>query len=122
MDGQTDKQDSLVFVTYNIRTLQDTILPIISPFMFQNGCNRTGEVCGIDGNTYSSECAAWARYIHVDYPGGCIAVGLIQEIAVQQCNDKIINCPPLARPDCMGVTPPGACCPVCAGALRVLYR
>uniref|UniRef100_A0A1B6DLK0 Kazal-like domain-containing protein n=2 Tax=Clastoptera arizonana TaxID=38151 RepID=A0A1B6DLK0_9HEMI len=86
-----------------------------------NGCNRTGLVCGVDGNTYSSECSAWARYVQVDYPGICKAVGLIKDRPEQQCSDLDIECPPLTIPGCIGVTPPGACCPVCAGALRVLY-
>lgn len=87
----------------------------------QYGCNRTGPVCGIDGNTYSSECSALARHITVDYRGMCLAVGLIGDMPQPQCSE-IVNCPPLARPGCLGVTPPGACCPICAGALRVLYR
>ncbi|KAG8240943.1 hypothetical protein J6590_098182, partial [Homalodisca vitripennis] len=85
-----------------------------------SGCRRTGVVCGIDGNTYSSECAAVARNVLVDYPGPCLAVGLIDTQAKQQCSSPVI-CPPLASPGCLGVTPPGACCPVCAGAIRVLY-
>ena len=36
------------------------------------------------------------------------------------CND--IQCPPLPGPaTCRPITPPGACCPVCAGEIRLLY-
>ncbi|XP_054265987.1 reversion-inducing cysteine-rich protein with Kazal motifs [Macrosteles quadrilineatus] len=81
-----------------------------------SGCNKTGLVCGADGNTYSSECSAVARNVHVDYHGPCVAVGLVDD---PQC--PLVRCPPLTMPGCLGVTPPGACCPVCAGAIRVLY-
>ncbi|XP_039290122.1 reversion-inducing cysteine-rich protein with Kazal motifs isoform X1 [Nilaparvata lugens] len=84
-------------------------------------CKRTGTVCGIDGNTYASECAALARRVTVDYVGTCMTVGLIGDHAEPQCRHVAVVCPPLARPDCVGITPPTACCPVCAGAVNLLY-
>lgn len=84
-------------------------------------CGKNGPVCGVNGNTYLSECAASADYVSVDYYGPCVAVGFISDQATPQCSDAGVQCPPLVQPGCIGITPPGACCPVCAGALRFLY-
>lgn len=78
-------------------------------------------MCGADGNTYGSQCAATSRSVLVDYPGPCMAVGVIETQAKAQCGPPV-QCAPLALEGCLGTTPPGACCPVCAGAIRVLYR
>ncbi|XP_015595856.1 reversion-inducing cysteine-rich protein with Kazal motifs [Cephus cinctus] len=83
-------------------------------------CSLRGPVCGINGEVYSSECAAWAERTVVDYPGPCIAVGLIGDKAKPRCGEAV-QCPPLVQPYCIGVTPPGACCPVCGGAARLFY-
>lgn len=83
-------------------------------------CRIDGQVCGIDGETYISECAAKANHISVDYRGPCLAVGLISEVAKPQCGPAVA-CPPLPLAGCLAVTPPGACCPICAGALKLLY-
>ncbi|XP_058809522.1 reversion-inducing cysteine-rich protein with Kazal motifs [Phymastichus coffea] len=84
------------------------------------GCSLRGPVCAINGNTYSSECAAWAERTIVDYSGQCVAFGLVSEVPKPRCGDAVV-CPPPARPNCLGVTPPGACCPVCAGAARLQF-
>ncbi|KAL1122056.1 hypothetical protein AAG570_003462 [Ranatra chinensis] len=84
------------------------------------GCNNSGEVCGVDGTTYQSECLALSRMISIDYSGPCITVGLINENPQQQCAN-FVECPPLAEKDCLGYTPPGACCPICAGAVKMLF-
>lgn len=68
-----------------------------------------------------SECQAHARLIAVDYTGPCITVGLINSEPKKQCSNSV-KCPPLAEAGCLGVTPPGACCPICTGALKVLFR
>ncbi|XP_014212705.1 reversion-inducing cysteine-rich protein with Kazal motifs-like [Copidosoma floridanum] len=86
----------------------------------QQRCSTRGKVCGINGEEYDSECAAWADRTVVDYQGECIAVGLIGEQPKPRCADAVA-CPPLARQNCIGVTPPGACCPVCGGAARLFY-
>ncbi|XP_024082434.1 reversion-inducing cysteine-rich protein with Kazal motifs isoform X1 [Cimex lectularius] len=77
------------------------------------------EVCGADGNTYSSSCSAMARLVHIDYYGPCINVGLIDNIPKEQCSNVV--CPELKQKNCIGYTPPGACCPVCGGAVNLLY-
>ena len=84
-------------------------------------CRTEGAVCGIDGNTYTSECAAHARQVSEDYDGPCRVVGLIGDKPRPQCSEDVVKCPPLTRSGCLGVTPPGACCPVCGGSLRLLY-
>lgn len=38
-------------------------------------CRTTGTVCGANGKTYISECAAWAGYVNVDYFGPCLTIG-----------------------------------------------
>ncbi|KAJ3624085.1 hypothetical protein MTP99_017736 [Tenebrio molitor] len=82
-------------------------------------CLHEGVVCGINGRTYVSECAAWADMVSVDYVGRCRVVGLIGDTKLKQCPD--VQCSSLPDPNCLGITPPGACCPVCGGALRLLY-
>ncbi|XP_015375740.1 PREDICTED: reversion-inducing cysteine-rich protein with Kazal motifs-like [Diuraphis noxia] len=86
------------------------------------GCNSTGRVCGVDGNTYPSECAAFAESVSVDYAGPCASSGLIRHNGRPYCAAKgIVDCPKLPQQGCLGITPPGACCPKCAGALQILF-
>lgn len=82
-------------------------------------CRHEGTVCGFNGQTYVSECAALADMVLVDYMGPCIAVGLITDVKTKQCPG--VQCAPLPHQNCLGITPPGACCPICAGSLRLLY-
>ncbi|KAL4711491.1 hypothetical protein ACJJTC_000507 [Scirpophaga incertulas] len=84
-------------------------------------CSHRGTVCGVDGITYTSECAAWAKYVSVDYSGPCVAVGTISDLMEPKCTFDRVLCPPMKQQNCQGFTPPGACCPKCGGALRVLY-
>ncbi|XP_050297871.1 reversion-inducing cysteine-rich protein with Kazal motifs [Anthonomus grandis grandis] len=82
-------------------------------------CRSRGHVCGINGRTYSSECAAHADMISVDYDGPCLSIGLMTKTKSKQCPN--VKCPHLPDDNCLGLTPPGACCPLCGGALRLLY-
>ncbi|XP_049826537.1 reversion-inducing cysteine-rich protein with Kazal motifs isoform X2 [Aethina tumida] len=84
-----------------------------------NRCKYKGQVCGINGKTYLSECAALADYVSVDYEGPCITLGFITEDKSIACVN--VKCAPLVDQNCFGITPPGACCPICGGALRILY-
>lgn len=84
------------------------------------GCTLRGPVCGANGEVYANECAAWAERTVVDYFGPCAAVGLIGDQAKPRCGD-LVQCPRLIEPYCVGVTPPGACCPVCGGAAKLFY-
>lgn len=88
----------------------------------QVGCNSTGLVCGVDGNTYPSECVAFAESMSVDYAGPCATSGFIGHNGRPNCARGVVNCPKLPEQGCLGVTPPGACCPKCTGALRIMFR
>lgn len=83
-------------------------------------CDHTTTICGLNGKTYPSECAALADYVTVDYTGPCSTVGLIGDVKTEQCNTNI-QCRHLATENCIGYTPPGACCPICGGVIRFLY-
>ncbi|XP_034951773.1 reversion-inducing cysteine-rich protein with Kazal motifs isoform X2 [Chelonus insularis] len=85
------------------------------------GCSLREPVCGVNGEVYPSECSAWAHNTVVDYNGPCMAVGLIGDGNIPRCSDTLIKCPKLNLPNCIGVTPPGACCPVCGGAARIFF-
>lgn len=89
--------------------------------MFHHVCFQNGTVCGVNGITYNSECAAWAEYVTIDYYGPCYAVGPISNLMEQKCIIDRILCPPLKKPNCAGFTAPGACCPKCGGGVRILY-
>lgn len=82
-------------------------------------CDHTGVICGANGKTYPSECAAIADYVTVDYTGPCNTVGLIADVKTIQCAN--VQCATLPSDDCVGYTPPGACCPICGGVIRFLY-
>lgn len=82
-------------------------------------CRSYGVVCGHNGETYDSECAAWAERVSVDYRGPCVAVGAFDGSTTTRCNS--IKCPPLPSKYCPHVYPPGGCCPVCGAALRLLF-
>ena len=45
-----------------------------------DGCSSAGTVCGVDGESYSSECTAWANKISVDYQGTCQTIGVLPGI------------------------------------------
>ncbi|KAJ7371296.1 hypothetical protein OS493_026940 [Desmophyllum pertusum] len=75
-------------------------------------------VCGVNGETYSSTCAAHSARVIVDYQGQCKAVGGGYEDE-PRCDN--VKCPALKPSHCKGIIPPGACCPHCAAEVRILY-
>lgn len=77
------------------------------------------QVCGVNGITYRSECEAWADFSMVDYNGPCQEVGVISDTMESKCAS--IKCPKRKSHECSLVIPPGACCPVCGTALRIVY-
>lgn len=86
----------------------------------QRGCSRQGPVCGINGVNYPHECAAWSDYVLVDYKGRCGEVGVLShDLHSKKC--RLVKCPDLPSPYCQAITPPGACCPLCASAFRIIY-
>lgn len=53
----------------------------------------------------------------IDYFGNCKAVGLID--SESRCSS--VRCPRKLPENCLGIVPTGACCPICAGALKIVY-
>lgn len=53
----------------------------------------------------------------VDYFGPCKAVGFIDTDT--KCS--YVKCPRKLPDHCLGIIPTGACCPICAGALKIVY-
>ncbi|XP_068941330.1 reversion-inducing cysteine-rich protein with Kazal motifs isoform X2 [Petaurus breviceps papuanus] len=83
-------------------------------------CKSVKPVCGHNGETYSNVCAAYSDRVAVDYSGPCQAVGALSEYSsFTEC--AAVQCPPLPATGCKPVISPGACCPLCAGMLRVLF-
>ncbi|KAH9503208.1 hypothetical protein Btru_068472 [Bulinus truncatus] len=87
----------------------------------QTGCSSTGVVCGHDGETYSSECAAWAARVTIDYYGKCKAFGNVAGYTGRSVSCNQVECPPLHPMNCDGIIPPGGCCAICAAQLRLLW-
>ena len=79
---------------------------------------KRGLVCGINGVTYRGECEAWSDYSTIDYYGPCQEVGVISETIHSKCSS--VKCPKIIQ-SCNLVIPPGACCPICGTALRIIY-
>uniref|UniRef100_A0A8C0FKQ3 Reversion-inducing cysteine-rich protein with Kazal motifs n=1 Tax=Bubo bubo TaxID=30461 RepID=A0A8C0FKQ3_BUBBB len=83
-------------------------------------CKSVEPVCGHNGETYSSVCAAYSDRVAVDYYGHCQAVGVLSDYSFHtEC--AFVKCPQLSATGCKPVIAPGACCPLCAGMLRILY-
>lgn len=76
------------------------------PPCLQEACRTPQQVCGHDGETYSSACHALSSRVAVDYQGPCHAVGALSEGAPDSAC-SIVLCPPLSSPGCRPVTPPG---------------
>uniref|UniRef100_A0A8D0G7P3 Reversion-inducing cysteine-rich protein with Kazal motifs n=1 Tax=Sphenodon punctatus TaxID=8508 RepID=A0A8D0G7P3_SPHPU len=86
----------------------------------QSFCKSVELVCGHNGETYNNMCAAYSDRVAVDYHGHCQAVAVLSDYSLQtECVS--VKCPLLSATGCKPVVPPGACCPLCAGMLRVLY-
>lgn len=74
---------------------------VLQPF-----CRAVEPVCGHNGETYSSVCAAYADRVAVDYPGHCQAVGVLSDFGFHtEC--AFVRCPQLAVTGCKPVFAPG---------------
>lgn len=83
-------------------------------------CKSTELVCGNNGETYNNVCAAYSDRVAVDYFGPCQDIGILSDSAFPtECMS--VKCPPVAATVCKPVFSPGACCPLCAGMLRILF-
>lgn len=83
-----------------------------------------GTVCGINGVTYPSECHARGDHSLPDYAGECRQFGRLSNAQTPTTVCSPINrcAATLACPAGVPVVhPPGACCAICAGAMRVMY-
>ncbi|XP_072567135.1 reversion-inducing cysteine-rich protein with Kazal motifs-like [Paramormyrops kingsleyae] len=87
----------------------------------QDACRNRRPVCGHNGETYGTVCEAYSNRVAVDYAGPCHAVGTVSEYSGESGCDAVL-CPPLSSRGCQPVTPPGACCPLCAGMLQILWN
>ncbi|XP_035207531.1 reversion-inducing cysteine-rich protein with Kazal motifs-like isoform X3 [Stegodyphus dumicola] len=81
-------------------------------------CQRKGKVCGHDGHEYSSECAAWAEKISIDYRGPCVRRRPVHE---DKDGCSRVMCQPLPSEQCSKIFPPNACCPICGAAIKLVY-
>ncbi|KAM3849236.1 reversion-inducing cysteine-rich protein with Kazal motifs-like [Diretmus argenteus] len=91
----------------------------------QDACRKSRPVCGHNGETYNTVCEAFSDRVAVDYEDPCHAVGAVSDLASDLASDSacsLISCPPLSTPGCIPVTPPGACCPICASMLQILWN
>uniref|UniRef100_A0A8D0AFR5 Reversion-inducing cysteine-rich protein with Kazal motifs n=1 Tax=Sander lucioperca TaxID=283035 RepID=A0A8D0AFR5_SANLU len=87
----------------------------------QDACRKPRQVCGHNGETYNTVCEAFSDRVAVDYEGPCHAVGAMSDVAPDSAC-SVIPCPALSIPGCQPVTPPGACCPICASMLQILWN
>ncbi|KAM9308254.1 reversion-inducing cysteine-rich protein with Kazal motifs [Gastrophryne carolinensis] len=86
----------------------------------QHSCKYVDPVCGHNGETYSNVCSAYSDRVSVDYHGHCRDVGISSDHSFHtECSS--VRCSPVPEVGCKPIIPPGACCPVCAGVLRILY-
>ncbi|KAM7370217.1 hypothetical protein PAMP_011488 [Pampus punctatissimus] len=87
----------------------------------QDTCGKPQQVCGHNGETYNTVCDAFSDRVAVDYEGPCQAVGAVSDMASDTAC-SLVSCPRLSTPGCQPVTPPGACCPICASMLQILLN
>uniref|UniRef100_A0A3Q4HAS9 Reversion-inducing cysteine-rich protein with Kazal motifs n=1 Tax=Neolamprologus brichardi TaxID=32507 RepID=A0A3Q4HAS9_NEOBR len=83
-------------------------------------CRKPKQVCGHNGETYNTVCGAYSDRVAVDYEAPCRAVGAVSDVAPDSAC-SLVSCPSLSTPGCHPVTPPGACCPICASVLQILW-
>ncbi|KAM4026628.1 reversion-inducing cysteine-rich protein with Kazal motifs isoform 5-T6 [Anomaloglossus baeobatrachus] len=104
----------------NICTLYQRGKQLSYKGLCQTFCKSMDPVCGHNGETYTNVCSAYSDRVAVDYYGRCQDVGILTEHSFHsECAS--IKCPAKPKVACKAVIPPGACCPLCAGVLRILY-
>ncbi|XP_061569070.1 reversion-inducing cysteine-rich protein with Kazal motifs [Cololabis saira] len=86
----------------------------------QEACRKPRKVCCHNGETYNTVCEAFSDRVAVDYEGPCRAVGAVAALPPDSAC-ALVSCPPITTPGCRPVTPPGACCPICASMLQILW-
>lgn len=74
--------------------------------VFQPFCRSVEPVCGHNGETYGSVCAAYSDRVAVDYHGPCQAVGVLSDYGFHsEC--AFVKCPQLSATGCKPVIAPG---------------
>ncbi|CAG5895722.1 unnamed protein product [Menidia menidia] len=86
----------------------------------QEACRKPQRVCGHNGETYSTVCEAFSDRVAVDYEGSCRTVGSLTDTGPELACSSV-SCPKIPTPGCHPITPPGACCPICASMLQILW-
>lgn len=61
----------------------------------------------------------FSDYSIVDYDGECREIGLLTNTLGPRCAS--VKCNPYFRCKQSAIVPPGACCPICGGAVRIIY-
>lgn len=94
---------------HTVYNLQETVnlccCYLLLQSFFQSFCKSAELVCGQNGETYSSVCAAYSDRVAVDYYGACQAVGPIADYSFQrECVS--VQCP-LPTIGYKPVIPPG---------------
>ncbi|KAK2119976.1 hypothetical protein P7K49_001362 [Saguinus oedipus] len=106
-DSSCVTRSEILFVT------QTTWSTVISAFytkeekasLTKAPARETEPVCGHNGETYSSVCAAYSDRVAVDYYGDCQAVGVLSEhSSVTEC--AAVKCPLLSAAGCKPIIPP----------------
>ncbi|XP_054607370.2 reversion-inducing cysteine-rich protein with Kazal motifs [Nothobranchius furzeri] len=87
----------------------------------QEACRKPQQVCGHNGETYDTVCHAFSDRVAVDYKGPCNAVGHVSGMAPDSAC-SLVSCPAVSTPGCHPITPPGACCPICASMLQIIWN
>ncbi|XP_075259702.1 reversion-inducing cysteine-rich protein with Kazal motifs-like isoform X2 [Convolutriloba macropyga] len=106
----------------------DTDLPITTngrraEIAYPGRCDQKCEmkkVCGTNGHTYSSACAAHQDRVLVDYPGKCRDFAIqLSDKEPRECY-KIENTCSALPSFCRGVHAFGVCCPICGAVARLI--
>lgn len=61
----------------------------------------------------------FADYSIVDYDGGCREIGLLTNTMGPRCSS--VKCNFHIHCEESAIIPPGACCPLCGGAIRIIF-
>lgn len=118
-DTEQNEHDSLCTLLKNERSLAYL-------GRCESHCHQRGVVCGIDGETYESACAARAHRVLVDYNGPCVTVSVLvpgpHGVPRKKSYCSNIRCPPLPSKACVNTVLRGVCCPICGSAVQVGYN
>uniref|UniRef100_A0A1B0D106 Reversion-inducing cysteine-rich protein with Kazal motifs n=1 Tax=Phlebotomus papatasi TaxID=29031 RepID=A0A1B0D106_PHLPP len=81
-------------------------------------CQSDQPVCDKENRVHSSLCHLIKSDEDLAYQENCL-IGLLTSILGPRCSSA--KCTPLPSDHCQPIVPPGACCPICSGSLRIVY-